>query len=214
MKLNKENMLLYAATDRRWLGDKTLASQVEKSIEGGVTCIQLREKELDDEEFLNEALEIKKICNKYNVPFIINDNVEVALKCGADGIHVGQSDMNAGSLRRLVGEEMIIGVSAGTVDEALEAAANGADYIGTGSVFVTSTKDDADHVTYDTLKEICSAVEIPVVAIGGITRENIQELQGSGVDGIAVVSALFAQEDIKSAAAELLELSGRMVSGK
>lgn len=207
-------MLLYAATDRRWLGDKTLASQVEKSIEGGVTCIQLREKELDDEEFLNEALEIKKICNKYNVPFIINDNVEVALKCGADGIHVGQSDMNAGSLRRLVGEEMIIGVSAGTVDEALEAAANGADYIGTGSVFVTSTKDDADHVTYDTLKEICSAVEIPVVAIGGITRENIQELQGSGVDGIAVVSALFAQEDIKSAAAELLELSGRMVSGK
>lgn len=207
-------MLLYAATDRRWLGDKTLASQVEKSIEWGVTCIQLREKELDDEEFLNEALEIKKICNKYNVPFIINDNVEVALKCGADGIHVGQSDMNAGSLRRLVGEEMIIGVSAGTVDEALEAAANGADYIGTGSVFVTSTKDDADHVTYDTLKEICSAVEIPVVAIGGITRENIQELQGSGVDGIAVVSALFAQEDIKSAAAELLELSGRMVSGK
>ncbi len=207
-------MLLYAVTDRRWLGDKTLASQVEKSIEGGVTCIQLREKELDDEEFLNEALEIKKICNKYNVPFIINDNVEVALKCGADGIHVGQSDMNAGSLRRLVGEEMIIGVSAGTVDEALEAAANGADYIGTGSVFVTSTKDDADHVTYDTLKEICSAVEIPVVAIGGITRENIQELQGSGVDGIAVVSALFAQEDIKSAAAELLELSGRMVSGK
>ncbi|MCD7812207.1 MAG: thiamine phosphate synthase [Ruminococcus sp.] len=214
MKLNKENMLLYAVTDRRWLGDKTIASQVEKSIEGGVTCIQLREKELDDEKFLNEALEIKKICNRYNVPFIINDNVEVALKCGADGIHVGQSDMNAGSLRRLVGEEMIIGVSAGTVDEALEAAANGADYIGTGSVFVTSTKDDADHVTYDTLKEICSAVEIPVVAIGGITRENVQELQGSGVDGIAVVSALFAQEDIKSAAAELLELSGRMVNGK
>lgn len=207
-------MLLYAVTDRRWLGDKTIASQVEKSIEGGVTCIQLREKELDDEKFLNEALEIKKICNRYNVPFIINDNVEVALKCGADGIHVGQSDMNAGSLRRLVGEEMIIGVSAGTVDEALEAAANGADYIGTGSVFVTSTKDDADHVTYDTLKEICSAVEIPVVAIGGITRENVQELQGSGVDGIAVVSALFAQEDIKSAAAELLELSGRMVNGK
>lgn len=207
-------MLLYAVTDRRWLRDKTLASQVEKSIKGGVTCIQLREKELDDEGFLNEALEIKKICNKYNVPFIINDNVEVALKCGANGIHVGQSDMNAGSLRRLVGEEMIIGVSAGTVDEALEAAANGADYIGTGSVFVTSTKDDADHVTYDTLKEICSAVEIPVVAIGGITMENIQELQGSGVDGIAVVSALFAQEDIKSAAAELLELSGRMVNGK
>ncbi|MCD7891684.1 MAG: thiamine phosphate synthase [Ruminococcus sp.] len=214
MKSNKENMLLYAVTDRRWLRDKTLASQVEKSIKGGVTCIQLREKELDDEGFLNEALEIKKICNKYNVPFIINDNVEVALKCGANGIHVGQSDMNAGSLRRLVGEEMIIGVSAGTVDEALEAAANGADYIGTGSVFVTSTKDDADHVTYDTLKEICSAVEIPVVAIGGITMENIQELQGSGVDGIAVVSALFAQEDIKSAAAELLELSGRMVNGK
>ena len=210
MKLDRKMLLLYAVTDRRWLNGETLASQVERALKGGITCLQLREKELGNDEFLAEALEIKEVCRRYGVPFIINDNVEVAVKCGADGIHVGQSDMNAGDLRRLVGEDMIIGVSAGTVDSAIEAVRNGADYIGSGSVFATSTKDDAKPVDNKTLKNICSSVPIPVVAIGGITRENILELRGSGVAGAAVVSAIFAQKDIESAAAELLELSRKM----
>ncbi|MBQ8297132.1 MAG: thiamine phosphate synthase [Ruminococcus sp.] len=211
MKLNKEHMLLYAVTDRRWLDGETLAAQVEKALRGGVTCVQLREKELSDDEFLAEALEIKEICRRYDVPFIINDNVDVAVKCGADGIHVGQSDMNAGNLRRLVGNDMIIGVSAGTVEAALEAEKNGADYIGTGAVFSTSTKNDADAVDSSTLKAICSAVSIPVVAIGGITKDNIWQLSGTGVDGAAVISAIFAQPDPEAASAELLRLSERMV---
>lgn len=214
MKLCKEHMLLYAVTDSRWLGNETLRFQVEEALKGGVTCIQLREKELNDRDFFNEALEIKSICRKYNVPFIINDNVEVALKCGADGIHVGQSDMDAGKLRRYVGDSMIIGVSAGTLEEALEAEANGADYIGTGSVFTTSTKDDANKVELKTLKCICDAVSIPVAAIGGITKENILQLSGSGVDGVAVVSAIFAQKDKSKAAFDLLNLSRKMVKGK
>lgn len=214
MKLNKKHLLLYAITDRRWLNGETLVQQVEKALRGGVTCLQLREKELGYESFLAEAMEIRELCRRYGVPFIINDNAEVAVKCGADGIHVGQSDMNAGELRRLVGDEMIIGVSASTVDTAIEAAANGADYIGTGSVFVTSTKDDADSVSRETLAEICASVSIPVVAIGGINRENILGLSGSGVSGAAVISAIFAQPDIETAASELLELSGKMVNGK
>ena len=210
MKLSKKDMLLYAVTDRRWLDGKTLASQVEKALKGGVTCLQLREKELDDESFLSEAFEIKEICSRYGVPFIINDNVEVAVKCGADGIHVGQSDMNAGELRRLVGDDMIIGVSAGTVEEAVEAFRNGADYIGTGAVSATSTKNDADAVDPSVLSEICASVPIPVVAIGGITEANILRLSGSGADGVAVVSAIFAQPDAEEAARRLLELSKQM----
>lgn len=211
MKLSKKDMLLYAVTDRRWLDGRTLASQVEKALKGGVTCLQLREKELDDESFLAEALEIKAICKRFGVPFIVNDNVEVAVKCGADGIHVGQSDMNAGELRRLVGDDMIIGVSASTVEEAMEAFRNGADYIGTGAVFATSTKNDADAVDSSVLNEICSAVPVPVVAIGGITEDNILQLSGSGVDGVAVVSAIFAQPDAEAASRKLLELSQQMV---
>jgi thiamine-phosphate pyrophosphorylase len=213
MKSDEKMLLLYAVTDRRWLNGATLSSKVEEAIHGGITCLQLREKELDDEAFLEEAIEIRDICRKYGIPFIINDNVEVAVKCGADGIHVGQSDMNAGKLRRIVGDKMIIGVSAGSVEEGIEAEKNGADYIGTGAVFSTSTKDDAGDVDMETLKEICSAVNIPVVAIGGITKDNISRLSGSGVSGVAVVSAIFAQADIKSASAELLELSEKMVNG-
>lgn len=210
MKLDRQKLLLYAVTDRRWLNGETLASQVERALKGGITCLQLREKELSDEEFLEEALEIKEVCRRYGVPFIINDNVKVAVKCGADGIHVGQSDMNAGELRRLVGDDMIIGVSAGTVKAAMEAFENGADYIGSGAVFTTSTKDDAKPVDNETLRNICSSVPIPVVAIGGITRNNILELSGSGAAGAAVVSAIFAQEDPEAAAAELLCLSRKM----
>lgn len=210
MKLDRKSLLLYAVTDRRWLNGETLVSQVEKALRGGITCFQLREKEIGNAEFLEEALEIKEVCLRYGVPFIINDNVEVAIKCGADGIHVGQSDMNAGELRRLVGDDMIIGVSASTVEAAIEAVHNGADYIGTGAVFNTSTKEDAKYVDNDTLRNICASVTIPVVAIGGITRNNILELSGSGVAGAAVVSAIFAQRDLEAAAAELLELSRKM----
>lgn len=204
MRLDKEKLLLYAVTDRRWLNGKSLAEQVEKSIKGGVTCVQLREKDMSDEEFLKEAFEIGEVCKRYGVLFIINDNVEVAVKCGADGIHVGQSDMNAGELRRRVGKEMIIGVSASTVQEAVEAQENGADYIGAGAVFPTSTKDDANAVDRNMLCEICSSVDIPVVAIGGITAENISQLSGTGIAGAAVVSAIFAQADIERSASELI----------
>lgn len=214
MKSCKESLLLYAVTDRRWLNGETLYSQVEKALKGGATCIQLREKEMSNSDFLAEAIEIKKLCTQYDVPLIINDNAEVAVKCGADGIHVGQSDMNAGELRQMVGNNMIIGVSASTLDEALEAVGNGADYIGTGAVFPTSTKDDADKVSMTDLSEICSTVSIPVVAIGGITKENLLQLNGSGIAGVAVVSAIFAQSDIKAAARELLQLSKKAVGIK
>lgn len=211
MKCDKKHMLLYAVTDRAWTGKKTLYQQVEEALKGGVTCLQLREKALGDEDFLKEAIEIKKLCQKYAVPFIINDNVEVALKCGADGIHVGQGDMEAGNVRGLAGDQMIIGVSAGTVEQAVAAERNGADYLGVGAVFSTSTKPDAKAVSHDTLKAICSAVSIPVVAIGGISRENMPELAGTGTDGVALVSAIFACEDIERACRELRVLAEKMV---
>lgn len=206
----KKAMCLYAVTDRTWTKKQTLIEQVEDAIKGGVTCVQLREKDLPDAEFLKEAIEMKKLCAKYNVPFIINDNVDVAIKCGADGIHVGQSDMQAKNVRELVGDKMILGVSAQTVEQALTAQEAGADYLGVGAVFPTSTKNDADDVSHDTLRAICSAVDIPVVAIGGINKSNIMELKGTGVDGVALVSAIFAADDIKAECEELKALSERM----
>lgn len=212
MRCNKETMLLYAVTDRYWTGRQTLMEQAEDALRGGVTCLQLREKELSDGDFLAEALEMKELCRKYNVPFIINDNVDVAIRCGADGIHVGQSDMEAGNVRALIGEDMILGVSAQTVEQALAAQAAGADYLGVGAVFSTSTKLDADSVSHETLSEICRAVNIPVTAIGGITKENIMELAGTGIDGVALVSAIFAAEDIEKECRELRKLSSNMVA--
>lgn len=212
MRCNKESMLLYAVTDRSWVGKQTLVEQVESALKGGATCIQLREKHLGDDGFLEEALEMKKLCRKYRVPFIINDNVEIAVKCGADGVHVGQSDMEAGSVRALVGNDMIIGVSAQTVEQALAAEAAGADYLGVGAVFSTSTKLDAQEVPHSVLKEICSSVRIPVVAIGGINKGNILELSGTNVDGVALVSAIFAAEDIEQECKTLLSLSKEMVA--
>jgi len=212
MRCNKETMLLYAVTDRYWTGRQTLMEQVEDALKGGVTCVQLREKELGDEAFLAEALEMKELCKKYNVPFIINDNVDVAIRCGADGIHVGQSDMEAGNVRALIGEDMILGVSAQTVEQALAAQAAGADYLGVGAVFSTSTKLDADSVSHGMLSEICRAVDIPVTAIGGITKANIMELAGTGIDGVALVSAIFAAEDIEKECRELRTLSSDMVT--
>lgn len=204
-------MLLYAVTDRSWVGKQTLYEQVESALRGGVTCLQLREKELDEAAFLEEAVEMKKLCAKYGVPFIINDNVQIALKCGADGVHVGQSDMAAGNVRKTVGDKMIVGVSAQTVEQALAAQAAGADYLGVGAVFPTSTKSDAREVSHQTLKEICAAVDIPVTAIGGINKSNMAELSGTGVDGVALVSAIFAAEDIEEECKTLKKLSEETV---
>ncbi|MBS5935232.1 MAG: thiamine phosphate synthase [Clostridiales bacterium] len=211
MNCKSEDLLVYAVTDRSWLHGENLYSQVEKAIKGGATFIQLREKELDEEQFLNEAMEIKELCKRYHVPFVINDNVELALKVEADGVHVGQSDMEAGNVREKLGKDKIIGVSTQTVEQALLAEKQGADYLGVGAVFPTGTKLDAVEVGYDRLQEICNAVHIPVVAIGGITRENIIQLKGSGVSGVAVVSAIFASKDIEAATKELCNKTKEMI---
>lgn len=206
MKCDKKDLLLYAVTDRYWLGEETLYEQVEKALKGGATFIQLREKELDKESFLKEAIEIKELCNKYQVPFVINDDVDIALKMDADGVHVGQSDMEAGNVREILGEDKIIGVSAQTVEQAILAEKRGADYLGVGAVFPTGSKDDADDVSHETLKAICEAVSIPVIAIGGITKDNVVELKDSGICGIAVISAIFGKPDIEAATKELKAL--------
>ena len=204
MRLNKEDLLLYAVTDRRWLKEgETLVTRTEEAIDGGVTFVQLREKDLDEENFEREGVELKKLCREKGVPFVINDNVKLAAKLDADGVHVGQSDMEALDVRRIIGEDKILGVSAQTVEQAVTAEKHGADYLGVGAVFPTGSKDDAAEVSYDTLKAICDAVKIPVIAIGGITEENVTELSKSGICGIAVISALYAKEDIKSAAQRL-----------
>ena len=211
MKCDKKDLLLYAVTDRSWLNGDTLYHQVEQTLEGGATFIQLREKELDEEHFLEEAREIKELCQKYHVPFVINDNVDIALAMDADGVHVGQSDMEAGDVRAKLGPDKIIGVSAQTVEQALLAQKRGADYLGVGAVFHTGSKADAKDVSHETLKEICEAVDIPVIAIGGISKNNVMELAGSGICGIAVISAIFAQNDIKSATEQLKALTEKMV---
>ena len=212
MRCDKKHMLLYAVTDRAWIGTQTLYQQVEAALKGGATCVQLREKELDEAAFLQEAKELWALCRRYGVPFIVNDNVDVAQACGADGVHVGQEDMKAGEVRRRVGEDMILGVSVHTVEEARRAVRDGADYLGLGAVFPTSTKTDADQMSNETLRDICGAVEIPVVAIGGLNRDNILRLSGSGVDGVALVSAIFGAEDIDAACRELCALSEQMVN--
>lgn len=212
MKCDKKDLLLYAVTDRRWLNGKRLVVQVEEAIQGGVTFVQIREKDLDPEKFLEEAEELKALCEKYKVPFVINDNVEIAAEIGADGVHVGQSDMEAGDVRAKLGPDKIIGVSAQTVEQALLAEKHGADYLGVGAVFATGSKDDAKEVEHETLKAICEAVKIPVIAIGGITKENVRELAGSGICGIAVISAIFAQEDVKEASKELCERTKEMLA--
>ncbi len=205
MKCAKEDLLLYGVTDRFWLHGRTLAQVVKESLDGGVTFLQLREKNLGDREFLQEASDIQKLCREYRVPFIINDNVAIAAEIDADGVHVGQSDMEAGRVRELLGPDKIIGVSAQTVKQAVLAQQQGADYLGVGAVFPTGSKDDADSVSIDTLTAICSAVSIPVVAIGGISRQNVSQLAGSGICGVAVISAIYAQENIAQAAALLKE---------
>lgn len=211
MKCDKRYMLLYAVTDRAWTGEQTLYEQVEAALKGGVTCVQLREKEMDETAFLQEAKDICALCHRYGVSFIVNDNVDVAIACQADGIHVGQEDMAAGEVRRRVGDAMLLGVSVHTVEEARRAVRNGADYLGLGAVFPTSTKTDVDQMTNETLRAICDAVDVPVVAIGGINRGNLLKLSGSGVDGVALVSAIFSAEDIEDTCRKLRLLVEGMV---
>ena len=214
MKFDKDSLLLYAVTDRHWLKGHTLLQDTESALKGGATFVQIREKDdmtLSHDEFLAEAKEIQALCTKYNVPFVVDDDVELAKEIGADGVHVGQSDMEAGSVRELLGEDKILGVSANTVEEALKAQERGADYLGVGAVFPTGSKDDAELVSHEMLKAICEAVDIPVVAIGGITSENVSELSGSGICGIAVISAIFAKEDIEAATRELRETTLKAV---
>ena len=211
MRCDRKTMRLYAVTDRAWVGQGTLGDQVEQALRGGVTCVQLREKSLGVPAILVEAEEIGALCRAYGVPFLINDRVEIALQCGADGVHVGQKDRAAREVRRLLGPNRILGVSARTVEQAVQAERDGADYLGVGAVFSTSTKADAMPVSYETLQAICRAVSIPVVAIGGIQRENLLSLAGSGVDGVALVSAIFAAPDVETASRELRALSEAMV---
>lgn len=203
MKFHKDMLLLYAVTDRSWIGRQTLYEQIEEALEGGVTMVQLREKELQEDAFINEAIQVKKLCARYHVPLIINDNVDVALKSGADGVHVGTEDQPVAEIRKRVGESFIIGATAKTVEQAKEAEASGADYLGVGAVFRSPTKKNAIRITGGQLKEICDSVGIPAVAIGGISLSNVCEIAGCGMDGIAVVSAIFAAEDIRTAAARL-----------
>lgn len=211
MKCDKKDLLLYAVTDRSWLRNQTLYEQVEEALQGGATFIQLREKKLDYEEFLEEAKQIQKLCKEYKVPFVINDNVEIAKQIGADGVHVGQDDMESGKVRTLLGEDKIIGVSAHNVEEALLAQANGADYLGVGAVFNTTSKDDVSTLNHEVLKEICKAVSIPVIAIGGINEENVWKLAGTGICGVAVISAIFAKNNIKEATKSLRQKVEKMV---
>ena len=197
---------LYAVTDSRWLNGNSLAEVVEKALAGGVTCVQLREKHLPFDEFLRTAKEIKALCQNSHVPFIVDDNLDIALACDADGLHIGQNDMPAAKARQLLGPDKILGVSAQTAQQAVTACRDGADYLGVGAVFPTGTKTDAVEVPLDMLKTITAAVDIPVVAIGGINADNIAQLSGTGIAGAAVVSAIFAQDDIKKAAANLRQL--------
>ena len=206
----KKDLLLYAVTDRSWLGEETLYEQVEKALKGGATFIQLREKKLDEKHFIEEAVALKELCHNYHVPFVINDNIEVALAVDADGVHIGQDDMSVEEARKLLGEDKIIGVSAHNVEEAIKAQKGGADYLGVGAVCATSTKKDANVVSKEEIKKICHTVEIPVVAIGGIKKENIKTLEGTDVDGVAVVSAIFAAKDIKKDTKQLRSLVEEM----
>lgn len=203
MKFNCDHLLLYAVTDRSWTGKQTLQEQVKEALIGGVTCVQLREKELDEKSFLEEAIEIRKLCHTYNVPLLINDNVKVAIESKADGVHVGQTDCPVREIRKMVGNDFIIGATAKTIEQAQRAEREGADYLGVGAVFPSSTKKNAICITKEQLKEISKSVSIPTVAIGGINLSNMAEISGCGMKGIAVISTIFAADDIQMTTQEL-----------
>ncbi len=197
---------LYAVTDRTWLGNQTLFQQVEAALLGGVTMVQLREKDMPDDLFLEEARHIQKVTNAYHVPLIINDNLAVALSCGAAGLHIGQDDCPVATARQALGAGRILGVSTQTVEQALAAEAAGADYLGVGAIYSTTTKTDAKLVSPECLTAICQAVKIPVVAIGGLTATNLPLLLNTGIAGAALVSAIFAQPNITVACRQLNEI--------
>ena len=203
MRLEKDRLLLYAVTDRSWTGQQSLYEQIEEALKGGVTMVQLREKQLSEDELVAEAIQIKELCHRYEVPLIINDNVDAALKSGADGVHVGIEDAPVSEIRKRAGDDFIIGATAKTTEQAKAAEAAGADYLGVRAVFPSPTKKNAIRITPQDLREICGSVAIPAVAIGGITGDNISEIKGGGMAGVAVVSAIFAAQDIQKAAAEL-----------
>lgn len=215
MKYSREELTkalcLYGVTDQNWTGEKSLYQQVEEALAGGVSLIQLREKNLSEPAFLKEARKMTSLCHRYKVPLIINDNVEVLLKSNADGIHVGQEDADAAAVRAMIGSERILGVSAHSVKEALAAEKAGADYLGVGAAFSTSTKEDAKAICHDTIREICRSVSIPVVAIGGITEQNLCRLKGLGIKGVALVSAIFGAEEITLTCERLKEKIQDMV---
>lgn len=211
MSFDPKLLQLYAVTDRQWTGRQTLIQQLEAALQGGVTLVQLREKDLDDAAFLAEAREVVALCHRYGVPCLINDNLPVALAAGADGVHVGQEDQPVADIRRQVGPDFLIGATAKTLDQALAAQAAGADYLGVGAVFPSPTKKNAIRITTGQLREICASVSIPCVAIGGISRENLPALAGGGMDGFALVSAIFSQPDIEAACRELRALAERTV---
>ena len=217
MKYTKEQirnaMLLYAVTDQSWLKEnETLLDVVKEVLKNGATFLQIREKDLAEGDFEEEAKKLKDICREYKVPYVVNDNVDIAMHIDADGVHVGQSDIKGRNIRSMIGPDKILGISAGTVEEAIAAEKAGADYIGVGAVFVTSTKKNARNMSIDCLKEIVDSVNIPVVAIGGINANNMMELAGSKIDGIAVVSAIFAAENPGDATKNLLIKAKELVN--
>ena len=205
MKFNENMLLLYAVTDQAWVGKQTLLEQIKAALKGGATIVQLREKKMDEDSFVEEAIQVRELCHKYNVPLIINDNVEVALKSGADGVHVGIEDAPVAEIRKRVSADFIIGATCKTVEQAKIAEAAGADYMGVGAVFPSPTKTNAVRITNEQLREIIASVSIPAVAIGGISYDNVCEIKGSSVSGVAVVSAIFGAEDIEKATALLKE---------
>lgn len=206
MKFDKNMLLLYAVTDQAWVGKQTLLEQIEEALKGGATMVQLREKKMEEDAFVEEAIRVRELCHQYHVPLIINDNVEVALKSGADGVHVGVEDIPVAEIRRQVPSDFIIGATCKTVEQAKAAEAAGADYMGVGAVFPSSTKTNAVRITNDQLRVITSSVSIPAVAIGGICCDNVGEIKGSHVSGVAVVSAIFGAEDIEKETALLKSL--------
>lgn len=210
MAFTGKNLLLYAVTER--YPDRDFFVQIESALKGGITCLQLREKHLSKAEFIDEARIVKRLCEKYSVPLIINDDVEVALESASDGVHIGQDDGDAAEVRRIAGNRLIIGVSAHNVEEALAAEKAGADYLGCGAVFGSTTKSNVHVLPLETLKNIASAVKIPIVAIGGINENNMMRLAGSGINGVAVISAIFGAADIESKCQELKRLSEKIRS--
>lgn len=211
MKLDKKDMIFYAITDKNCIGENSFIEKLEDALKGGATFLQLREKEISEEEYLKKAKQTKKIADKYSVPFVINDNVEVAINSDASGVHIGQGDMDAKKARQLIGDDKILGVSANTVETAKLAEQNGADYIGVGAVFKTNTKKDANVISMEVLNEICNSVSIPVVAIGGINEETILDLKGTEIDGVCCISAVFGKENVFEASRHLYKLAKEII---